>query len=201
MRPNQLLKTSSPSCFRSWSLTRCQRSRSVLVMLACFSSSKLRVQPSNSGEAGPTMPALANATDIVKGVARVRSVDRSPDRGRRVQPLGLVAPGRNVEKKGVQLLCKDKTPGTKPPAASAKGWIVVIMPPPPSLPVRWLSLTAASEVLRDRQKPPVFFTCFTTPISRLSRREFSPIVTSQPHAVRQSSPPTHFSMSLKSTRL
>ena len=34
-------------------------------------SSKVRVQPSNSGEAGPTMPALANATDIARGVVRV----------------------------------------------------------------------------------------------------------------------------------
>src|SRR6202451_567421 len=42
-------------------------------------SSKVGVQPSNSGEAGPTMPVPANATDIAIGVIleRVGSIDRS----------------------------------------------------------------------------------------------------------------------------
>jgi hypothetical protein len=52
---------------------------------------------------------------------------------RRVQPLGLVVPCRNVSTSGQQTL------GTEVPAAHSNSWIVVIMPPPPSLPVRWLS--------------------------------------------------------------
>jgi len=62
-----------------------------------------------------------------------------------------------------------QTLGKEAPAAIANGWIVFIMPPPPSLPVRWLSLTAAQDVLRHRQKLPARFTCFMTLISRFSR--------------------------------
>jgi hypothetical protein len=62
---------------------------------------------------------------------------------RRVQPLGLVVPGRNARTRGQQTLRKRTlgkgAPGAFAPAATANSWIVVIMPPPPSLPVRWLS--------------------------------------------------------------
>jgi hypothetical protein len=81
---------------------------------------------------------------------------------KRDQPLGLVMPG------GQQTL-REQTLGKESPAAIPDAWIVIIMPPPPSLPVRWLSLTAAPEVLRDRQKLPARFACFTTLISRFSR--------------------------------
>jgi hypothetical protein len=85
-----------------------------------------------------------------------------------------------------------ETLGNEAPTAIANGWIVIIMPPPPSLPVRWLSLTAAPEVLRDRQKLPGCFTCFTKPISRFSRLEFSTMLTSERHAVGHSLPAPMF---------
>src|SRR5258708_14198509 len=103
MRPNQLVKTSSPSCLRSWSFTRCQRSRSVLVILACYFSSKVRVQPSNSGEAGPTMPDMdRRSSRREKGDAEAGGINRSQPLtgGGKSSAAGLGGAGLKCEYKG-----------------------------------------------------------------------------------------------------
>jgi hypothetical protein len=53
------------------------------------------------------MPALANATDIAKGVvlARMR-INRSRRSAKRFQPLGLAVPGGNAKTGGQQILRK-----------------------------------------------------------------------------------------------
>src|ERR1700722_19457998 len=58
-------------------------------------SSKVGVQPSNSGEAGPTMPVPANATDIAIGVIleRLGSIDRSRRSGEAGSAAGLRGAG------------------------------------------------------------------------------------------------------------
>src|SRR5271168_1140243 len=65
-------------------------------------SSEVRVQPSNSGEAGPTMPVPANATDISKGVVLVRvRINRSqpPTDGEADSAAGLGGAGLKRDNK------------------------------------------------------------------------------------------------------
>ena len=59
---------------------------------------------------------------------RVRSIATAEWDRRKLHPLGLVAPRRKVGTSGQQNSRKG------PPAVLSICWIVVIMPPPPSLP-------------------------------------------------------------------